>query len=189
MADDEEATRLAAGVMQQLWRPVPVAHPFPTVARWAAGLGRLRRRFDGSTGPLPAPLVEQAEALFADLLASAAGPVLLHGDLHHWNILAATRAPWLALDPKGVVGEPAYEVGALLRNRLPRRIETAAGRALLARRVAILSEALAIEPSRLLGWGVAVSVLSAWWSIEDHGSGGEAALACARVLAGLLDDL
>ncbi len=40
------------------------------------------------------------------------------GDLHHENILAAERAPWLAIDPKGVIGEPAYEMGALLRNRL-----------------------------------------------------------------------
>jgi streptomycin 6-kinase len=44
------------------------------------------------------------EHLFTELLASMMGPVLLHGDLHHGNILAAERQPWLALDPKGVLG-------------------------------------------------------------------------------------
>src|SRR5215212_9669766 len=90
MADDEQATAIAAQVMRQLWRPVPPEHSFPSVARWAAGLKRLRARFDGGTGPLPAALVVQAESLFAELLGSMAAPVLLHGDLHHENILSAT---------------------------------------------------------------------------------------------------
>jgi streptomycin 6-kinase len=62
---------------------------------------------------LPRELVATAVSLFNELLPSQSEPVLLHGDLHHWNILRATRVPWLALDPKGVVGEPAYEVGGL----------------------------------------------------------------------------
>src|SRR5687768_14739265 len=116
MADDEAATRIGARVMRQLWVPAPAEHNFPTVARWASGFQRLRAMFDGGTGPLPAHLVDLAENLFAELLASADAPVLLHGDLHHFNILSAEREPWLALDPKGLVGEPAYEVGAFLHN-------------------------------------------------------------------------
>ena len=54
--------------------------------------------------------------LIADLLASGGEPLLLHGDLHQGNILAAGRAPWLAIDPKGVVGEATYETAALLHN-------------------------------------------------------------------------
>jgi streptomycin 6-kinase len=60
-----------------------------------------------------------AESLFRELIASSESPVLLHGDLHHFNILSARRQPWLAIDPKGVAGEPAYEPGALLRNPNP----------------------------------------------------------------------
>ncbi len=87
--DDEAATSAAASVMRRLWRPVPAGHRFPTVADWAAGFSRLRTRFDGGTGPLPARLVEKAERLFGELLVSSATPVLLHGDLHHGNVLAA----------------------------------------------------------------------------------------------------
>jgi streptomycin 6-kinase len=179
--DDEQATSIAAQVMRQLWRPLPPDHPFGTVADWAAGLQRLRAEFGGGTGPFPRHLVEMAESLFAQLLASMAEPVLLHGDLHHWNILSAERQPWLALDPKGIVGEPAYEVGALLRNPdlMPRQVQK--------RRVDQLAAELGFDRERILGWGFAQAVLSAWWSYEDEGYGWESALACAEILASLLD--
>jgi len=122
--NDQRVTSIAAQVMRQLWQPVPPGHSFPTVEKWAAGLNRLRQRFDGGTGPLPSHLVEEAERLFEELIGSMDEAALLHGDLHHDNILAAERQPWLALDLKGLVGEPAYEVGALLRNQLPQDLKT-----------------------------------------------------------------
>ena len=180
--DDEAATSIAAGVMRQLWRPAPTDHPYPTVARWGEGFKRLRARFpDG--GPFPRPLLEQAESLFADLLASSSPPVVFHGDLHHWNILRADRAPWLAIDPKGVVGEPAYEVGALLRNPLPRLLEQPNPDKVTARRVAQLSEELGFDRERVRGWGLAQAVLSAWWCVEDGVDCMGLALACADLLA------
>ena len=185
LINDEEATSIAAGVMTQLWRPAPAEHNFPTVERWASGLGRLRKQFEGGTGPLPSALVEEAELHFAELLASAGAPVLLHGDLHHYNIVRAERQPWLALDPKGVVGEPAYEVGALLRNQLPEPLTRSNGAPILARRLDQLAEQLHLDRERLRAWGVAQSVLSAWWSIEDHGYGWEPAIACAEILSTL----
>jgi streptomycin 6-kinase len=172
--------------MRQLWRPLPPDHGFRSVADWAAGLGKLRPYFGGGTGPLPVALVERAEALFAALLPSMAAPVLLHGDLHHWNILAAQREPWLALDPKGIAGEPAYEVGALLRNQIPRLLALPDPPAAMARRIAILADELGFDRVRLVGWGIAQAVLSAWWSIEDHGYGGEEAITCAELLLPLL---
>jgi streptomycin 6-kinase len=180
---DEEATAAAAAAMRRLWRPAPPAGPFPSVADWARGLTRLRSQFAGGSGPLPAALVDQAEQLFAELIGSMDEPVLLHGDLHHGNILAAGRAPWLAIDPKGVVGEPAYEAGALLRNPMPRILEIVEPRRLLTRRIDQLGEALGLDRVRLRGWGIAQAVLSAWWSLEDHGRGWEEAIACAEHLA------
>ena len=185
LADDEQATSIAAGVMRQLWRPAPPEHSFPTAARWALGLGRLREHFGGTTGPFPARLVEQAESLFAELLASASEQALLHGDLHHDNILAAEREPWLAIDPKGLVGEPAYEVGALMRNQLPKPLAGEFARRFLSRRLDQLAEELGLERARLHGWSLAQAVLSAWWSFEDHGHGWEPAIALAEILSGM----
>jgi streptomycin 6-kinase len=185
MLDDRRATQIAAAVMAQIWRPPPPAHSFPSVADWLAGLGRLRARFGGGTGPLPPRLVAEAEALAADLLAAPSAPVLLHGDLHHHNILAAARRPWLAIDPKGVIGEPAYEVGALLRNPLPELLRLPHPERVMADRVALLAERLGLERARLRGWGLVQAVLSAWWSIEDGEADWAGAIACAELLAGL----
>lgn len=186
LGSDEQATAIAAEVMQQMWRPLPAEHPFSTVADWARGMGRLRRQFGGGMGPFPAGLVERAEALFRELLDSAEEAVLLHGDLHHHNILSAGRRPWLALDPKGLAGEPAYEIGALLRNPMPWLLEQPSPGRTLARRVEQLAGLLGFERERLLGWAIAQAVLSAWWSYEDHGHGWEPAIACAEILVGLL---
>jgi streptomycin 6-kinase len=143
----------------------------------------MRERFGGGTGPFPPKLVDEAETLFAELLDSSAAPVLLHGDLHHSNVLAAAREPWLAIDPKGLVGEPAYEVGALLRNPLPQLFNWPEPVRVSERRVAQLAEELGFERARVRGWGVAQAVLAGWWSFEDTGSGEEFGVAAAEILA------
>jgi streptomycin 6-kinase len=154
----------------------------PTVARWGLGFERHRQRFGGS-GPIPGELFERAAALYQQLEASMAAPVLLHGDLHHGNILAATREPWLAIDPKGLVGEPAYETGALLRNPRERLRTLPDMKPLLARRIALLADALDLDRERIRGWGIAQVVLSAIWSLEDSGDAGTAAFSVGIALA------
>jgi streptomycin 6-kinase len=191
MQDDERATAIAAEVMLELWRgPAarpPAEHHFPHIADWIAGMRRMREHFGGTTGPLPRALVEEAESLFADLLASQTAPVLLHGDLHHDNILSGERVPWLAIDPKGVIGEPAYEVGAWLRNWLPDFLEQPNPARAMARRVDQFAEALGIDRARIRGWGLAQAVLSVWWCIEDNDSDWEPTIACAQLLAEIED--
>ncbi len=185
LADDDEATAIAAGVMQQLWRPAPAQHSFPTVARWAAGLQKLRPTFGGGYGPFPADLVDRAEGLFAELLASEQELVLLHGDLHHYNILAAEREPWLAIDPKGLIGERGgYECGPFLYN--PVQIASVPHlERVLSRRIDILVERLGLDRQRVIGWALAAAVLSAWWSYEGEGQTGQEALTVAAALAKL----
>jgi streptomycin 6-kinase len=186
--DDEAATRITAGVMRELWVPAP-ADPdgrLCTAVKWARGLGRLRQVFNGGTGPFPARLVEQAERLFANLLSSSGPQMLLHGDLHHWNILSAARSPWLALDPKGLIGEAEYEVGALTRNRWPENADKADLRRQADRRLAIFSEILGFDRQRLLNWCMAQAVLSAWWSYEDHQRVEEGMLFFSSVLSEML---
>ncbi|HEX5501774.1 MAG TPA: aminoglycoside phosphotransferase family protein [Thermomicrobiales bacterium] len=164
VADDAEATAVAVGVMRALWRPVPPAHPFPAVADWGRWFEQLRAHFGGGTGPLPAALVAEAERLFGELVATAAPPVVLHGDLNHANILHAGPRGWLAIDPKGLIGEPACEAGgAILWNHLPGPPAGAAARRALARRIAQLAEALGAARERVWAWGLVQGVLAAWW--------------------------
>ncbi len=183
--DDALATSHAAGVMRALWRPAPQAHSFPTVQKWGLGYERLRRRYNGGHGPFPPALLDEGETLYRELCDSMAEPVLLHGDLHHENILAAGRAPWLAIDPKGVAGEPAYETGALLRNPYPAILTQPQAGRVLARRVAQLAEELGFDRQRICDWAVAQAVLSAWWGIEDFGTTPYDMIAIAELLAAI----
>ena len=183
MEDDERAIAIAATVMRQLWRPAPPVHPFATVEKWGRGFARLRQHYNGGTGPFPKVLIEEAETLYADLSTSMAEPMLLHGDLHQDNILSSERNDWLAIDPKGLIGEPAYETGALLRNFLPELLEQPDPKQLLARRISQLAEELSFDRTRIRGWGLAQAVLSAWWGVEDSGQLGEGSLTCAKLLA------
>src|SRR5215212_5038892 len=101
----------------------------------------------------------RAEDLFTELSKSQSAPMLLHGDLNYGNVLAATRQPWLAIDPKGVVGEPAYETGVLLRDRFPELLKRDNPRRVLERRIDQLAEALKVDRARIRGWGIARAVL------------------------------
>jgi streptomycin 6-kinase len=183
LADDAIATETAALAMLRLRLPPPQPRLWPTVEEWGRGFRRHWERFEGGSGPLPQYAFDRGEGLIAELLASAAPPALLHGDLHHWNLLRSGEDDWVAIDPKGVIGEPAYEPGALLRNRLPSSGDPAETRAILRRRIAILSEVMEIDAERIRAWAEAQAVLSAVWSVEDLGHGWEGAIACAERLA------
>lgn len=74
---------------------------------------------------------------------------------------------WLAIDPKGVIGEPAYEVGALLRNPIPRIFDQPDRPTVLRRRARLLADALGFDAGRVLRWAAVQAVLSAWWDVED----------------------
>ncbi len=185
LVDDELATTIAGQVMLQLWGSIVQEGIFPSVENWSSGLHQLRGQFDGGTGPFPKHLVETAEALFRDLIQSMDESTLLHGDLHHWNILSAEREPWLAIDPKGVIGEPAYEIGAWLRNPFPSIEKQPHPDKIVARRIDQLAKELGLDRKRILGWALAQSVLAAWWSYEDGEREWELWLACAEVFAKL----
>lgn len=182
LADDEKATAIAAELMQTLWRPAPIDHHFPTVAGWFEAFGQHRARFGGNAGPLDERLLATAEAIVHDLLATNHPPMLLHGDFHHHNILRAARAPWLIIDPKGVVGDPGYELGALLYNPTDLVDRYPDLRPLLTRRVDQLSELLSFDRERVRHWGIAQAVLSAVWSAEGEGYGWEFTMRVAELL-------
>jgi streptomycin 6-kinase len=180
--DDAQAISATSDVLKRLHRPAPDASVFPTVQDWGKGFRRLRDKYGGQTGPIPGAIFARAEATFSDLANSMYRPVLLHGDLHHENILASDRDGWLAIDPQGVIGEPAYEVGAFLRNPMPSLLDRPNLEGALACRIQLFSETLGLDPIRLRGWGFAQAVLAAVWSIEDHEFGWEQWLAVANAL-------
>jgi streptomycin 6-kinase len=154
--DDDEATRITARLMRRLWVPPPAGYPGLTAAERYAAL-------DEARGTVPADLLDAARRQRDDLLATAAPPVVLHGDLHHGNILRS-GAGWQAIDPHGISGEPCCEVPPLLYNP-PMPAARLATR--FPRRTAILAAELGLPVGRIRRWAFVGAVLSAWWSYED----------------------
>lgn len=183
--DDEGASRAVAHVMSRLWAPPPPNHRYRSVTDWADSLADLRTHYGGTTGPFPALLVDRAEALFTELLASQAAPVVLHGDLHHLNILAAGPDEWRAIDPQGIIGEPTYEIGALMRNPAPGIGNWPDLPRVLARRIALFAETLGLDKHRIHGWALVQAMLNAWWSVEVAPEIYAADLVVAHALASL----
>jgi streptomycin 6-kinase len=109
---DDEATEILADVMLRISYPHESPGRFATVQDWGMGFARY---WAGGALRVPADLVEQGEQLYLDLCGSQRDVRLLHGDLQHYNILFDVRRGWVAIDPKGVVGELEYEIGAALQ--------------------------------------------------------------------------
>ena len=159
---DEAATDILADVIQKMSaRELPKA--CATLQDWAKGFERYNASGDDQ---IPRRLVEEGQRLYIDLSASQRAPKLLHGDLHHYNVLFDARRGWLAIDPKGVIGEIEYESGAVLRNPFERP-DLFASRSTIERRLKQLTGRLNLDFERTLAWGFAQAVLSAIWTIED----------------------
>ncbi len=182
---DEEATVIGARTIRDLPVAEPSAHEFPTVGDWARAFERLRAWFDGSTGPLPGRMVDGAEHLLRDLEASSSRRMLLHGDLHHDNMLFDRESGWTAIDPKGVIGDPAYEAARFQHNPIPGFLAMDRPREAARRRVTIMASILQEDRRRLLAWAFVDAVLAACWSIEDR-TDWRYHLACAEVFEGLV---
>ena len=167
LQSEPEATRTAAKLMRELWRSAPANHAFPSLAIWFQAFARLRKNFAGGCGPFPAKLIDKAERTFAELNASTVRNVILHGDLHHANMLFSANRGWLAIDPKGICGDPGYEVGPFMLNQLPAGASESATMEILKQRLAIFSEELGGSQRRLAQWSFCHAVLSALWDFEE----------------------
>jgi len=181
MEDDAEATRILASVMKKLWKPVPEDNNFITISDWTADLFQVQNWYKGTTGPFPEHLIIKAQELFTYLIKTQETPMLVHGDLHHDNILSSARDKWLAIDPKGIVAEPCYEAAAMIRNPYKKLKRVKDLVPILRTRILILSEELQFKPQRILEWCFAQTVLSAVWNMEGV-KGGEHAIRVAEAL-------
>jgi streptomycin 6-kinase len=157
---DEEATEIAAGVLEQIW--IPADRPFRRLedeaARWAEEL---------PTRPLDGALVARAVSFLREAGPTQRESVLLHQDLHGGNVLQSARG-WLAIDAKPLAGEREFDVASLIRDRRP------ATRAEMERRLDYLVERLGLDPERTRGWAIAHAL--AW-------NGSPQMINCARRLA------
>lgn len=183
-AQDEKATLLMLEVMQKLHAcklPEDLSG-FQSITQWLSVLNNIQE------APfLSLPLIKKARNLASHLLETSQEPaVLLHGDLHHENILL-NHQEWTAIDPKGVIGERAYEVGSFIRNPMPELLQQVNALDIINKRLELCSKYLNIEKSRLVDWCFVQAVLSACWAYEDKSDWG-LWLKCAELIERLLKE-
>jgi streptomycin 6-kinase len=154
---DDEASRAICSVLAKLHaprgRPPPELRP---LADWFEALGRAAEVQGG--------ILRLAAATASNLLASERDIVALHGDMHHRNVLNFGSRGWLAIDPKGLVGERYFDYANIFCN--PDH-ETATMPGRLARQSRVVADAAHLERRRLLAWIVAWAGLSAAFSLDD----------------------
>jgi streptomycin 6-kinase len=152
---DDAATAILCGVARRLHGHRRAALPeLVPLTRWFRSLER--RAAEGG-------LFAAAFAAVAPLLAEPQDPAVLHGDITHHNVLDFGDPGWLAIDPKGLVGERGYDYANLFRSptlalATPERYR---------RQLALVSDLAEIPPARLHAWVVGHGALSAVWRDED----------------------
>ncbi len=158
---EAEGNAAGAAVLQRLWRETPPAIAFDRLSDLAAEWVEELPRAAPAAG-FDAPLVTRAVELARELAATQPRRVLLHGDFHPGNVLAATREPWLAIDCKPLVGEPAYDLAQWLGNRCEKAGPSSDPVAALRRQIDQFSELLGLDPARVAGWAFVKSLGWDW---------------------------
>jgi len=131
------------------------------------------------------PILARCADVARDLIANEREVVPLHGDLHHDNVLDASTRGWLAIDPKALIGERAYEIANLLGNPWPHG--DIVHRPERMRRLAVLyAAALGLDVDRILAFAFAHAGLAASWDMQDGGDP-TYRLRCAEVLEAAID--
>jgi len=185
LADEAQANTIAAGVLRALWAPPPAADaPFRSLAgearRWAA---ELPERWERHGRPVERALLDAAVSWIGELLDSPGAPAVLHQDLHGGNVLRAARGrspstaepgraslwgkpggPWLAIDPKPLLGDRELDVASLLRDRRPELAADLAPARRVRRRLDQLCAELDLDRERARRWGV-IHALA--WGVAD----------------------
>jgi streptomycin 6-kinase len=177
----DRALTAVASVLPKLRMSPPLRHSFPDVRSYLRAWP-MHVRLYGGPGPIDADLFEIGEKLFLELCDTSTAPVVLHGDLHDSNVLRSERESWVAIDPKGVIGEPCYEVGDVFRNRVDELYEASDPVLAMRRRVEVLADLTGFDRERVRLWALAQAVLSEVWKADNPRRTSEADLRAARLL-------
>jgi streptomycin 6-kinase len=149
--EDTERDAVAASVLRRLWRTPPPDAPFiplnELVRHWCDELPRT-----GEQAGYRPEQIAQAVAWGHELAATQPRTVFLHGDFHPGNVLAAQRDPWLAIDPKAAVGDPAFDLAQWLYNAARNAMTRDDNVAFLQNKVAWFARELDLSPARIVGW-------------------------------------
>ncbi|MGW0962023.1 aminoglycoside phosphotransferase family protein [Streptomyces gelaticus] len=164
--EGDEVMRIAGRISHRLAVPAPPALPRlrELADAWEAELHRDAKQL---THTLSRYVVDAALATLREL-GRDQPDILIHGDLHARNVLCADREPWLAVDPKGYAGDPAYDAGTLLKSRAPALIAASDLPKALRRGLQVFADAAEVDRERARRWAQFHAVQAAFWG-RRHG--------------------
>jgi len=176
---DDDATSIICNVVAMLH--APKAKPLPALLP-------LSKRFEElePAAAIHGGILSRSAETARALLASPQEASVLHGDIHHDNILDFGERGWLAIDPKGLFGERGFDYANLFCNPDPTDHTRPVATSRFERRLEIVSDMARLERRRLLQWILAWAGLSAVWYIAD-GQSPENQFHIAKLAAGQLD--
>ena len=160
--DQSRTVQVTIDILKRIIRPVPSDQSdFVQLDRWFSGL----KRHAGTN--FPEDYAVKALSFYEELSQDTKNIFLIHGDLHHDNILSAKREPFLVIDPKGIIGHIGYDIGVFLNNhhnwlewntRLEGKLDKA---------VADFASAINIGEMEIRKWAYCQMVLSWWWTFDE----------------------
>lgn len=159
--EDSKAINIACQLIEKIHQaPISADNQFPSLATWLQTLDK--------NWHIPNNYLAHARSLKNDLLKSTCAPVLLHGDLHHDNILLNGN-DWIFIDPKGVVGDPIYDkVGCLIREPLAEFLCRKDQLVILQNRVNLIANYFNLDTKRIIDWTFVQTVMAICWCLEDQ---------------------
>lgn len=164
---DEKATEIFCMLLNKLHSTDPANVDLPNIEAWGGGFERhLKNPSKSSAKGIDVDLISDAKNVFDKLVVSQGKLCVLHGDLHHDNILLDKTRGWVAIDPKGFMGERAVDVVAYLKN--PAEGDFSLG-SVFEQRIAYIASTLGLDTKRIAAWTFAMTVLSCLWlcDIDD----------------------
>ena len=181
---DLEACEVVAGLYGRIHVPaLPQLRTITSyVERWTADLEALPR-----DAPIPRRMREQCVSLARDLVADPASVGrIIHGDLHHHNVLAGDREPWLVIDPKPMSGDPHYEPAPMLWNQWE-QIVAGDARENLRRRFYTIVDVAGLDEDRARDWVVVRMVHNMSWAVIDGDPDEDYLTMCVTIIKAVQD--
>lgn len=171
---DNDATEIICSVILKLQTHQHPKSSFKHIAEHAKTLDVLHNQVDQA-------LLIKAKSLFQRLTTDRTKDIILHGDLHHDNILK-DKSSWKAIDPHGYMGDPAFEVGSMIVNPFDCFPQHMSLEKIIDARLKILCEKLPFESWRIYAWSFCKTMLSVAWTFEDHKKMDDGELEIARYI-------
>jgi streptomycin 6-kinase len=177
--NDEKATRIISHVILNL-QSADTLHQtnYQHISKHISYFSLLHRYLDET-------IIDHAKSIFKDLCADRANDIILHGDLHHDNILQSGTY-WNVIDPHGYIGDPCAEVGSMIFNPLDCFPKHLSMQNIIEARLNILAEMLPFDLERIKAWAFCLTLRSAAWDIEGFNSPNYHTIEIAKILSNIL---